>query len=139
MKLIIVAIITFVGVHASAQVASLQLKNGWMYSADSGMITGAFLTIQNRSPQPDTIIAAIAECAEHTEIHTTVRNEDGTMGMRPIPELIVPSRGSLVLKPRSLHIMLYHLRKTLRPGDRCILFLRSKRHGTLKTELIVRR
>lgn len=123
---------------AQAQPA-IELRNGWMYSADSGMVTGAFLVIQNRTNQPDTIVAVQSDCAEHTEIHTTVRHSDGTMGMRPLRELVVPAQKTIVLKPRSLHVMLYHLRRTLGAGDRCRLVLKSKRYGDLPIELDVRR
>ncbi|KXB97288.1 MAG: hypothetical protein AA908_07300 [Chlorobi bacterium NICIL-2] len=118
---------------------AIELRNGWMYSADSGMVTGAFLEIHNRTNQPDTILFAQSDCAEHTEIHTTIRNSDGTMGMRPLSELVVPAQKTVVLKPRSLHVMLYHLRRTLRAGDRCRLVLKSKRYGDLPIELDVRR
>ncbi len=116
-----------------------QFHGGWVYSADSGAITGAFVTIKNPSPEPDTIVAVRADCAEHVEMHTTIRNSDGTMGMRPIAELIIPARKTVVLKPRSLHLMLYRMRRTLRKGDRCIVFFRSKRHGELSAEFEVRR
>jgi copper(I)-binding protein len=115
------------------------VRDGWMYSTDSGAITGAFLTIENRSSVPDTIVSAQSDCAEHTEIHTTIRNADGTMGMRPIDQLVVPAGKTVVLKPRSLHVMLYHTRHALRPGETCILRLQSKRNGELQLPLTVRR
>lgn len=120
------------------QQPALELRNGWMYSADSGMVTGAFLMIRNRTHLPDTIVSARCDCAEHTEIHTTIRNPDGTMGMRPLDELVVPARQTVVLKPRSLHVMLYHLRRTLAKHDTCTLTLRSKRYGDLHVVLKVR-
>ncbi|MCX7929621.1 MAG: copper chaperone PCu(A)C [Chlorobi bacterium] len=123
----------------ASQTVAIEVRDGWMYSADSGMVTGAFMTIESHSTVPDTIVAVRTECAEHTEIHTTVRNSDGTMGMRPIAELIIPPKKAVVLKPRSLHVMLYHLRRSLRSGDRCIVYLTSKRHGDLRVELRVRR
>jgi hypothetical protein len=122
---------------ASAQ-ETLHLQNGWMYRADSGMVTGAFLTIHNPTERADTITAVSCDCAEYTEIHTTIRQSDGTFGMRPLRQLIVPAKKTIVLKPRSLHVMLYHLRRTLRAGDRCRLVLTSKRFGALPIELDVR-
>lgn len=121
------------------QAPRLQFRGGWMYSADSGAVTGAFLTIVNPSNAPDTIVAVRSACAEHAEIHTTIRNSDGTMGMRPIAELVIPAHATVQLRPRSLHLMLYHVQRTLRNGDRCTVFLESKRSGTYQLELVVRR
>lgn len=118
---------------------AIELRNGWMYSADSGMVTGAFLEIHNSTAQPDTIVAVQCDCAQHAEIHTTVRNSDGTMGMRPLNELVVPAQQTVVLKPRSLHVMLYNLRRSLRASDRCRLMLKSKCSGELTIEIAVRR
>lgn len=138
-RLFTILLVVAAGTTFAQQRSLVELRNGWMYSADSGMVTGAFMTIVNRSDQPDTIVAAKADCAEHAEIHTTIRNSDGTMGMRPIGELIVPAQQTVVLKPRSLHVMLYGLRRSLRPGDRCILSLETKHSGTLRIDLHVRR
>jgi hypothetical protein len=138
-RLFTILLVVAAGTTFAQQRSLVELRDGWMYSADSGMVTGAFLVIQNRTNQPDTIVAVQSDCAEHTEIHTTVRNSDGTMGMRPLRELVVPAQKTIVLKPRSLHVMLYHLRRTLGAGDRCRLVLKSKRYGDLPIELDVRR
>lgn len=114
------------------------VSDGWVRAADSGMVTAAFMRIVNPTMRPDTIVAVQCDCAERSEMHSTVRNADGTMGMRALQQLIVPAQQTVELKPRGLHVMLYNIRRTLQRGDRCQLFLQTQRGTVLRAKLVAR-
>jgi copper(I)-binding protein len=57
------------------------------------------------------------------EIHKTVI-KDGMMQMRHQPQLIIPPKSQVVLKPGSYHLMLMGLKKSLIAGDKVDLTLK---------------
>lgn len=54
----------------------------------------------------DRLVAATTDVAESTEMHETAVGDDGTVGMRSIESLDLPTEGTLVLEPGGHHVML---------------------------------
>ncbi len=95
---------------------SLAFRDAWARPADSGMTSGAYLSLINT----DTLAVAItgwrSDASETTSLHeTAVRNGMTSMSSRPRVDL--PRDGALDMAPGGLHLMLERLTRTLRAGD----------------------
>jgi len=55
---------------------------------------------------PDALVSASTDVAAEVHIHETLIGEAGTMSMRQVPRLEVPTGGELVLAPGGFHLML---------------------------------
>jgi hypothetical protein len=60
------------------------------------------------------------------------------MRMRPVETLALPAGATLAMKPGGLHIMLIHLKRALRPGDRVPLTLTFEHGAALTLKVPVR-
>jgi copper(I)-binding protein len=78
--------------------------------------SAAFLVIENPTARSTTLIGAQTEIAARAELHNHL-SEDGVMKMRQVKEIEIPAKGSVTLAPGGLHIMLFELTSTPKPGD----------------------
>jgi len=60
------------------------------------------------------------------------------MRMSPVPQIVVPAKGKVELKPGGLHIMLFELKQKLAVGDTIPLTLTFKDGATVKADAVVR-
>ena len=93
------------------------------------MNTGVFMKIMNHSDQVRTIVGAESNASKIVELHTHV-NEDGMMKMRQIPNIEVPAKGHVMLKPGGLHVMLIGLNESIevdKPVEVTLLFKNGER------------
>ena len=70
--------------------------------------TAAFMVLKNDADQPVKLVAAASAAAGHAELHTHL-HENGVMKMRQVENIEIPAKGEAVLKPGSLHIMLFEV------------------------------
>lgn len=84
-----------------------------------------FLTITNPSSQMDYLTSAQTPKAAVTELHTHAMY-DGVMKMRKIDHIEIVAEGETVLKPHSLHIMLFDIKEPLKAGMEIPLTLNFK-------------
>ncbi|MGU5657832.1 copper chaperone PCu(A)C [Aeromonas veronii] len=70
--------------------------------------TAAFMVLKNDADQPVKLVAAASAAAGRAELHTHL-HENGVMKMRQIENIEIPAKGEAVLKPGSLHIMLFEV------------------------------
>ncbi|WP_429146860.1 copper chaperone PCu(A)C [Aeromonas veronii] len=70
--------------------------------------TAAFMVLKNDADQPVKLVAAASAAAGRAELHTHL-HENGVMKMRQVENIEIPARGEAVLKPGSLHIMLFEV------------------------------
>jgi periplasmic copper chaperone A len=87
--------------------------------------TAVYVTLENPSTTPRTVVSVTTPDADKAELHE-VRTEGGMMTMMPAKELAVPAKGSVELKPGGFHIMLFGLKKPVKPGDQVHLALQLK-------------
>ena len=126
---------------------SIQVEDAWARQApmmpstgpmhgDTG--TGAvYVTLRNTGPAPDALVGASSEAAEVVELHETIRDGE-VMRMRPVGKLALPAGATLEMKPGGFHIMLIHLKRALRPGDRVPITLTFEHGTSLALEVPVR-
>lgn len=101
----------------SVILGKLELVNGWARPGSKGQTSGAYLTINNGTASTDTLLSISSNVAQKTELHKSIKNEDGTISMRPAGPQIIRDGLSLQLQPGGLHIMLMKLNRNLAIGD----------------------
>lgn len=70
--------------------------------------TAAFMVLKNDADQPVKLVAAASAAAGRAELHTHL-HENGVMKMRQVENIEIPAKGEAMLKPGSLHIMLFEV------------------------------
>lgn len=94
----------------------ISVSNPWIRATAPGQkVSGAFLTLNNASATPVTLVGAEFSDAASVEIHETSMNGK-MMRMQRVEQLEIPANGSVALKPGSYHIMLMGLGKSLQAG-----------------------
>lgn len=131
---------------AGVQAGDLTLRDAWvrapmgmegMSDSTGGVVTGAFLRIENKGSQPDRLVKVESDAAELVEIHKTEMTGD-TMTMQQVDGVDVPAGGSAELKPGGFHIMLINLTRTLKAGDEVTLTLTFEQAGAVTLTAAVR-
>jgi copper(I)-binding protein len=116
-------------------VGSLVIGHPWSRPTASGMPTGvAYLTITNKGPDEDTLIAARTPAAERVEFHRTSL-ESGMARMRPAGTLVVAPNATLTAEPGGLHLMLVGLKTPLVEGTSVPLVLTFKTAGDVTVQM----
>jgi len=82
----------------------------------TAVTSAVFGEIVNRSDTDRYIVSATTDAAGKVELHDVITEGD-VMKMRQIPELKIPAKGKLELKPGSFHIMLFNLPKPLAENE----------------------
>lgn len=101
-----------------ADTDTLIVANAWVRPASEGGVTALYLELYNRHATPDTLTHVSTPVSDRTEIHTTVQNDDGTMGMRELPNgLPVPADTVTTLRPGGAHVMIYDVGTPLTMGS----------------------
>ena len=96
-----------------------------------------YMVIHNDGEAADRLTAAETDVARNVELHET--RMEGTMGqMFRVPNIPVPGRGRVELKPGGLHVMLIGLRRDLKMGDRFPITLVFERAGRVSSNAEVR-
>ena len=109
------------------------VRDAWIQEASVKADTAAYLTLENDSSEPVSLVAASVGPLATTELdamhvdHTTMM-----MSMVKVEQVAVQAGGVTTLKPGGFHIMLYSLTKALSPGDTTNITLRFS-DGTTKT------
>jgi hypothetical protein len=116
----------------------LKIIDVWARPAGSGSNTAAYLLIENGTTEADTLINAYSEIAEDVQIHESYAAEDGIMGMRRIPNVILEPMTSAVLKPGGKHIMFLGMREGISVGDTLRFELEFARKGRISLQAPVR-
>ncbi len=88
------------------------------------------------SERADRLIGAASDIAATIQIHETVVNDDGTLGMRQVQALQVSPGSPLVLQPGGLHLMLVDVDR-LEAGSTVVVELEWEAAGVVPAEAVV--
>jgi copper(I)-binding protein len=117
----------------------LTIESPWSRATPGGAkVAAGYATIRNDGTAADTLLSVEAPAiAGRTEIHE-VADVDGVMKMRHLPDgLALPAGGSVVLKPRSYHLMFMDLKRPLADGDSFTATLRFAKAGAVEVSFQV--
>ena len=102
---------------ADSHGSSIEVENPYARAVPpTAANSAAFMLLQNNSDQERNLVSASSDVSEITELHNHI-NDDGVMRMRKVPQITVPAKGSVELKPGSFHVMLIKLKQPLQEGD----------------------
>ncbi|MCW8333974.1 copper chaperone PCu(A)C [Vibrio paucivorans] len=79
--------------------------------------SAVFVEIMNHTDEAKTIVSASTDAAGKVELHDVIKDGD-VMQMRQVDGIELPANGTVELKPGSLHIMLFDLKKPLVEGEK---------------------
>ena len=119
--------------------AQVEIEKPWIRASAPGAKTAAgYMTIRNKSPQPDRLVGGASELAAKLETHVHLRDGD-ILRMREVKGYDIPARGSFELKPGGAHLMLVDIKRPLEEGDNVPVTLKFERAGELTVEFHVGR
>ncbi len=132
MRTFILATIILIGLSslARAQPGSIEVSAAWARATAGSAPGGAFMTIINKGPSDDRLIAASTTVARTAELHET-KQENGVMKMTPVPALEIKAGTKVTLAPGGLHIMLTGLKAPLKQGESFPLVLKFDKAGAV--------
>ncbi|KOO07529.1 copper chaperone PCu(A)C [Vibrio hepatarius] len=78
--------------------------------------SAVFAEFENKGDAERVIVAASTSAAGKVELHDVIKEGD-VMKMRQVEQIILPAQSTTVLKPGSLHIMLFQLAEPLVEGN----------------------
>lgn len=111
---------------AVVSAASLTARDGWIRPAPPvAKVRAGYVVIENASEAEVVLTKAESPDFGAIEIHT-MYDDAGTMRMRRVPELRVPAKGKVELKPGGLHLMMFRPQRTLAEGDAVEVMLSGK-------------
>lgn len=120
----------------SAEAGGLEIADAWA-RASATQTSAAYLTIENRTGEDDTLLEVRSPVAERVEIHDMTM-EDMVMRMRKLDNLPVAAGERVELAPGGKHIMLIGLSGPLEEGASVPLTLVFEKAGEIVIEAPVR-
>lgn len=125
----------FIGVDCSGKV--MKVSDGWARVTQGETVpAAAYLTIQNRTGQPDRLVSATTYMAATTEIYDTTE-KNGIIESHTTFALEIPADKDVVLKPHKAFIALKDLKQPLKNGDKFPITLKFEKAGDVLLEDVV--
>jgi copper(I)-binding protein len=114
-------LLAIAGTALAAQ--TMDVTGGWVREAPpTSRVLAAYMQIINLTDTDLTITGITSPDFESADLHRTVV-EGGVASMLPVPELVIPAAGSVLLEPGGLHLMLFEPVRSLVQGDSVTLVL----------------
>jgi len=100
-------IVTILAACAAPAAPAIGVEGAWGRVSPTIAGSGAFyMVIKNTGGGEDRLTAVKSPACGMTEVHETVKNSDGTMGMNLVPEPVaIPANGQVELKSGGMHVM----------------------------------
>lgn len=131
------ALIMLAASFAWAQAPSLMVRDAWTRQTPGTDVAAVYLTLQNPTRQPVTVVGIESSAASHAMIHET-RTEGGISKMRAHEQLVVAPGETLKFEPGGLHVMLHGLTQPLAVGQNIPLIVLLADGTKIPTTAVVR-
>ena len=139
-----IALGALTGLMASAALAqgyqarSISIQHPWSRETAVGQAAGGgFMTITNSGVGIDRLVSGTTPVAAEVQLHTMTM-DGGVMRMRQVTDgIAVPARGSVELRPGSIHVMFVGLKRQLRRGERFPVTFQFQRAGRVTVQFAV--
>jgi len=138
LKTLIVLILGFVALSASAGGVDIQIQDPWVLAAPpNATVLAAYLEIKNNGEKPRILTNVSSPAFGQIGIHRSVMH--GNMAhMEHLKELTIPPHASVMLKPGGLHFMLMDAKKPFNAGDQVPMTLTFRSGEKIVVTAIVR-
>lgn len=124
----------------SAVHGALEIHKPWARSSSypsPNDFAGAFLSIANKGPEDDRLIAANSPLADRVELHG-IRVVGADIEMRPLANgVAVPAGNTMTLKPRGYHLLLLGVKQPLAKGSTLPVTLTFEKAGAIAVDFAV--
>ncbi|MGB5440598.1 MAG: copper chaperone PCu(A)C [Gammaproteobacteria bacterium] len=118
-----IALLTALCLCTAATAATLDISHAWVREAPpASKVLAAYMAIRNPGDAVISISGISSPDFESAELHRTVVSE-GMARMLHIKQLEIPAKGTVMLEPGGLHLMLFNPSRPLAAGDRVTLTL----------------
>ena len=115
------------------------VREGWVRLPPMQMpMMAGFGRIENACAKPVVIVGASSPDFDAVELHET-STVDGVSRMRHVPELRIDGKGTAVLQPGGLHLMLMRPKAELPAGGKARISLELSDGRTVQGEFEIRR
>ena len=131
------ALIMLAASFAWAQAPSLMVRDAWTRQTPGTDVAAVYLTLQNPTRQPVTVVGVESSAASHAMIHES-RTEGGISKMRAHEQLVVAPGETLKFEPGGLHVMLHGLTQPLAVGQNIPLIVQLADGTKVPTTAVVR-
>jgi copper(I)-binding protein len=120
------------------KVGALEISQPWARATASTAPTGGgFLSVTNKGPAADRLVAVKSTAAELAQIHE-MKMDGNIMRMRELEKGIeIPAGATVTLAPGGNHLMLIGLKKPLEKDTRVPVTLVFEKAGSIDVELAV--
>ncbi len=128
-----------VGSQTITNKSAIHVYKAWARATPPNAKNAAvYMLLQNAGSANELLIEAKTPAAKLVEIHM-VKNEKGMMSMQRLKNISIPAKGSAVLKPGSMHMMLFDLKGPLKTGNHIDLSLHFKHAGIIQLRVPVKK
>jgi copper(I)-binding protein len=118
--------------------SQVEVSDAWIRATAPGQkIAAGYMTIRNKSAQPERLVGGSSQAAAKVETHVSIKDGD-IMRMREVKAYDIPAKGTFELKPNGSHLMLVDLKGPLKEGDKVPLVLKFEKAGEVKVDFEVR-
>ena len=131
------ALIMLAARFAWAQVPTLVVRDAWTRQTPGSDVAAVYLTLQNPTRQPVTVVGVESSAASHAMIHEST-TEGGISKMRAHERLVVAPGETLKFEPGGLHVMLHGLTQPLVVGQNIPLTVQLADGTKVPTTAVVR-
>ncbi|MGD1005933.1 MAG: copper chaperone PCu(A)C [Ignavibacteriaceae bacterium] len=116
----------------------VKIENAWVRPAAKGMNSALYFNINNVTTKADALYKVTSKVSELVQLHTTVKKDDGTAGMKEIKQIAVPANSVIKFEPGGYHVMLINLKKKLKVNSKIEFIFYFKTGGKVKVKATVR-
>ncbi len=138
---IVILLLALNACNAAPAGPQIKVEEAWGRPSPQMMMTGAFyMKLNNSGSEADALVQASSAACNVTEIHESLMNADGTMGMRPVEggKLAVAAKSVVELKPGGLHVMCIGKTEAFEVGKTISLTLTFEKSGAQTVEVEIR-
>lgn len=122
--------------HISQTNSGVEITDVWARKTRRTMSAAVYLTLNNSTEHPDTLLAATTPRASMTTLHMS-GEVDGIMRMEMQDEVALPAGQTVEFAPGGLHIMLMGLSEPLAEGTTFPLTLTLEKAGEITVNVNV--
>ena len=122
---------------AWAQSPALVVRDAWTRQTPGSDVAAVYLTLQNPTQRPVTVVGVESAAAGHAMIHES-KTEGGISKMRAHEQLVIAPGETVKFEPGGLHVMLHGLTQPLAVGQNIPLVIELADGTKISATAVVR-
>lgn len=112
--------------------SQVEIETPWVRATAPGVkLAAGYMTIRNKSSQPERLVGGETPAAARVEMHVHIRDGD-ILRMREVKGYDIPAQGRFQLRPGGAHLMFVDIKRPLKEGDQVPVRLKFGRAGEVE-------